>query len=240
MRSYLATSRSRLNRLRARRGSLFIGCIGVLLLVTSGLTQEFKSGQLPSHKAPKAATIEVVLLKAPGIDDEGSQWEIAYEFRIVNEAANETAYFEARKQGKPEGRVGELIKDADVRKPLRSPENHKFVFEIPFSPEIQERLRNQPREHLKIAPGSITSESYQMLKEQEAKFQLFKFYSVINIYDARLKKNILIPVNQEWSFAKYPDARFGFKIEISSDGDPSWKTNLPANSSSPVMEIRKP
>ena len=88
--------------------------------------------------------MEIVLLKAPGIDDEGSQWEIAYEFRITNEAANEAAFFEARKQGKPQGtevRVGELIKEADLKKTLRPPENHKFVFEIPFSPEIQERLR---------------------------------------------------------------------------------------------------
>jgi hypothetical protein len=237
---YFPTSRSRLNRLKTRPRPLYIGCIGVLLLVTNGLSQELKSGQLPSQEIPNAATVEIVLLTAPGISDEGSKWEIAYEFRIINEAANEAAYFEARKQGKPEVRVGELIKEADVRKPLRSPENHKFVFEIPFSPEIQERLRNQPREHLKIASGSMTSESYKVLKEQDTKFQIFKFYSVINIYDARLRKNILIPVTQSWDFASYPDARFGFKIEINSDGDPSWKTNRPANSSSPVMQIRKP
>ena len=221
-------------------GRLFIGCIALLLLVTNGLSQELKSGQLPSQEIPKAATVEIVLLTAPGIDDEGSKWEIAYEFRITNEAANEAAYFEARKQGKPEGRVGELIKEADLKKPLRSPENHKFVFEIPFSPEIQERLRNQPSEYLKIAPGTITPERNKVLQKQETKFQVFMLYSVINIYDARLKKNILIPVNQEWSFANYPDARFGFKIELNSDGSYSWKTSSPANRRSPVMEIRKP
>jgi hypothetical protein len=211
----------------------------VLLLASNNLPQKLK-GQPPAQKIPTAATIEIVLLTAPGIDDEGSKWEIAYEFRITNEAAIEAAYFAARKQGKPEGRVGELIQQADVRKPLRSPENHKFVFEIPLSPEIQERLRNQPKEHLKVAPGPITPESYKASKDQDTQFQIFKFYSVISVYDARLKKNILIPVNQEWTFAKYPDARFGFKIEINNDGEPGWKTNRPANSSSPVMEIRKP
>jgi len=50
-------------------------------------------------------------------------------------------------------------------------------------------------------------------REQDTQFQIFKFHSVINVYDARLKKNILIPVDQNWSFAKYHDARFGFKIE---------------------------
>src|SRR6266849_11078667 len=87
------------------------------------------------------------------------------------------------------------------------------------------RLRRQPREHLKIASGTITSESYKVLKEQETQFRVFKFYSVINIYDARLKKNILIPITQTWDFANYPDARFGFKIEIDSDGSPRWKTS---------------
>ena len=219
--------------------SLLFSCVGVLLLAGNTLPQKLK-GQPPAPKIPTAATIEIVLFTAPGIDDEGSKWEIAYEFRITNEADIEAAYFAARKQGKPEGRVGELIKEADVGKPLRSSENHKFVFEIPLSPEIQERLRNQPSEHPKVAPGPITAESYKASKAQDTQFQIFKFYSVINIYDARLKKNLLIPVNQEWTFAKYPDARFGFKIEISSDGDPGWKTSRPANSSSPVMEIRKP
>lgn len=222
---------------------LLIGCIGVILLVTNGRSHEVKPAQLPSQQVPTAATIEIVLLTAPGINDEGSQWEIAYEFRITNEAANEAAFFAARRQGKPQGtevRVGELIKEAAVRKPLRSPENHKFVFEIAFSPEIQERLRNQPKERVKSTPGPVTPEINKLLQEQEIKFQIFKFYSVLNIYDAKLKKNIMIPVSQEWDFANYPDARFGFKIEVNSDGGYSWKTSLPANRRSPGLEIRKP
>ena len=227
-------------RRQIRELLFYLGCIGVFLLVTNGWSQEPKAGQSPAQQIPRAATIEIVLLTAPGIDDEGSKWEIAYEFRITNEAANEAAFFEARKQGKSDVRVGELIKDADLRKPLRSPGNHKFVFEIPFSPEIQERLRNQPGEHLKIAPGTTTAEFDKLQQDDERKFQVFMLYSVINIYDARLKKNILIPVNQEWSFAKYPDARFGFKIELNSNGSYSWKTSLPLKTRSPAMEIRKP
>jgi hypothetical protein len=237
MSNRLSTSESSHLKLGLGRLILLFSC--VLLLAGNSLPQTLK-GQTPAPNIPTAVTIEIVLLTAPGIDDEGSQWEIAYELRITNEAANEVAYFAARRQGKPKGRVGELIKEANVRKPLRPPENHKFVFEIPFSQEIQERLRSQPREHLKIAPGPITPESYKASKEQDAKFQIFKFYSVINVIDARLKKTILIPVDQEWNFANYPDARFGFKIEINSDGEPSWKTSRPADPRSPVMEIRKP
>jgi hypothetical protein len=237
MNCHFETSRSRNTGFRIQKPDLFIGCVGVLLL---GTPQRFKSGQLPSNEIPKSATVEIVLLSAPGIDDKGSQWEIAYEFRITNEAANEAAYFEARKQGKPEVRVGELIKEGDFKKTLRPPENHRFVFEIPFSLEIQQRLRNQPKERVKNTPGPVTPEANKRLQEQEIKFQVFKFYSVINIYDAKLKKNIIIPVPQEWDFANYPDARFGFTIEINDDGSYRWKTTLPANTRSPMMEIRRP
>lgn len=239
MRCYLATSLSRLTRLRARPRPLYIGCMGVILLVTNGLSQELKSGQLPSQEVPKVATVEIVLLTAPGINDEGSKWEIAYEFRI----ANEGALWEARKQEKSQGteaRVGELIKEGDVKKNLRSPENRKLVFQIPLSPEIQERLRSEPKDRVKLTPGAITPEIIKLSREQEIKSQVFTFYSVINIYDARLKKNIIIPVPQEWDFANYPDARFGFKIEINDDGSYRWKTTLPANTRSPMMEIRRP
>jgi hypothetical protein len=209
------------------------------LFVTNSLSQELKSGQSPSQEVPKAATVEVVLLSAPGINDEGSQWEIAYEFRITNEAA----LWEAHKQEKSQGvevRVGELIREADVKKNVRSPENHKFVFQIPFSPEIQERLRNQPKEGVKSTPGPITPETIKLQREREMKVQVFQFYSVINIYDAKLRKNIVIPVSQSWDFANYRDARFGFKVEINDDASCRWKTSLPAKTRAPVLEIRKP
>ena len=239
MNCYLKASHSRHHGLPIR-SSLFIGCLGILLLVTNDLSQQLKSRTMPSREVPRAAIIEIVLLRAPGIDDKASQWEIAYELRITNEAANEAAYFAARKQGKSQGddaRFGELIKAADLRKPLGSPENHKFVFQIPLSAEIQERLRNQPKERVTAAPGLTSPEK--LLQEQETKFQIFKFYGVINIFDARLKKNILISVPQSWDFANYPDARFGLTIEINSDGSYRWKTSSPAKTKSPVLEIRK-
>lgn len=241
MRSQLQIPHCRRDRLRVRRSLLLIGC--VLLLVTNGLPQTFKDGKLSAPEIPKAATIEIILLTAPGIDAEGSRWEIAYEFRIINEAAYEAAYFEARKQGKSEGigrRVGELIREADVKQLLRPAENHKFVLQIPFSPEIQERLKNQPRDRVKVPPGLETREANKSSQEQESKFQTFMFYSVINIYDARLRKNILIQVPQTWDFANYLDARFGFKIEINNDGSYSWKTSSPAKIRAPVLEIRNP
>lgn len=89
-------------------------------------------------------------------------------------------------------------------------------------------------------PPGITPEKYKVLREEDAKFQLFMFYSVINIYDAKLKKNFVLPIDQSWSFIKYPDLRLGFTIEIDSDGAYGFRRTRPANSSSPVIEIRKP
>jgi hypothetical protein len=199
-----------------------------ILFLAGGNVPGNPLARLPTPQAiPRAATVEIVLLKAPGINDEGSRWEIAYEFRIINQADD----WQAWKQGKFKAgggeRVGELIKEGSVKETLRSPANRKVVFKIPFSPEIQERLRNQPREQVKTTPGQITPEEIRLLKEQEMKRQIFLFYPVINIYDAKLKKNIIIPASRTWTFAEYPEARFEITVEINDDGSYRAKSSLP-------------
>lgn len=180
-----------------------------------------------SQEIPKMAVVEITLLRAPGINDGGSRWEIAYEFRIASEAA----LWEAGKQGKfkagSEERVGELIKGGGVKKMFRSPDNRRVVFQIPFGSEIQERLRNQPRDRVKIRPGRISPEDIKLSKEQEMRAQAFLFYSVIEIYDAKLKKTIMIPASRTWDFDTYPQARFEIKVEINNDGSYSVNSSLP-------------
>ena len=181
---------------------------------------------------PKAATVEIILLKAPGLNDARSQWEIAYDFRIANEAA----LWGARKQKKSSDeslqRIGDLIKEGAIKESLRSPANRKIVFRIPFSPEIQERLRNQPRERVTTTPGQTTPEEITQLKEQEIRSQVFLFYPVINIYDAKLKRNIIIPYQQDWNYDSYPDARFEIKVELNDDGTYIVNSSPPAKNSS--------
>ncbi|HSS21758.1 MAG TPA: hypothetical protein VLL54_16920 [Pyrinomonadaceae bacterium] len=198
----------------------------ILFLGTSSVAGEGASFQT-SQEIPKTATVEIILLAAPGIDEQGSSWEIAYEFCIANQAA----LYEAWKQGKfadgGQERVGELIKESNIKKMLLSPENRKISFQIPLSPEIQERLRNEPRDQLKMTPGKPTSEERSLIREREMKLQSFLFRSVLNVYDAKLKQTLMIPARFHWSFGNYPEARFQINVEIKSDGKYSVNTSLP-------------
>lgn len=198
----------------------------ILLLGVGGAPGNLRAKMPASQEPPKAATVKIILLKAPGINDEGSRWEIAYEFRIANEITLWEAWKQRKSKGGSEQRVGELIKEGSFKESLRPSGNHEVIFHIPFSPEIQERLRNQPRERVKTTPGQPTPEEVKLLKEQEIKSQVFLFHPVINIYDAKLKKNILISYPQSWGFEEYPQARFEIKVEINDDGSYNVNSSL--------------
>ena len=174
---------------------------------------------------PKSALVEIVLVKAPGLDDEGSMWEISYEFRL----ANEITLWQKRNDLKAgsQQRVGELIKEGAAKGVLRSPASRKFVFTIPFSSEIQAKLRNQPRERLKMTGTEMSPDQVKQLKDQELNSQVFLFYPIVNIYDGRLKKSFLISTSRIWDYESYPDARFVIKIEINSDGGYKVDSSLP-------------
>jgi hypothetical protein len=180
-----------------------------------------------SQEIPKVATIEIVLLTAPGLNAEESKWEISYEFRLANDATLWQAW---KKKQRAEGsleRVGELIKEAVVKRPLRSPDDRKVILQIPLGPEIQEKLRNQPLSPVKIPSGQPTPEQIKLMGEQEMLTQSFLFQSVINIYDAKLKKTLLVPISFRWPFRDYRRAQFEIKVEINDDGSYSVKTFLP-------------
>lgn len=214
--------------------SCLLNAIAILLLATSGLSQDARGWQQsPSQKAPTSAIIEVALVNAPGIDDESSKLEIAYQLRITNEST----FYDALHQGKftpgSEERVGELVREASVvKKPLRLLKNRKVVFRIPLRPEIRERLRNQPKDRIKLTAASANSENIRLSREQEKSAQVFLFYSTLNVYDARLKRNIIIPVWRTWKFKDYPEARFEIIIEIDSDGGYRVTTPLPTKARS--------
>lgn len=205
----------------------------VILLLIISIVPDNSLARMPtSQEIPKSATVKVVLLNSPGINDEGSRWEIAYELHLANEITLWEAWKQRTSNGGSERRVGELIKEGSFKGPLRSSNNHEVVFHIPLSPEIQARLRDQPRERVKESQGQRTPEEIKLLKEQETKSQVFLFYSVITIYDAKLKKNIVIPASRSWSFDGYPQTQFEIKIEINGDGGYSVKSPLPIKKSS--------
>lgn len=206
--------------------------LATVLFLTAGSAPDNLRARMPaSQEIPKAATVKVIL-KTPGINDEGSRWEIAYEFRIANEITLWEAWKQRKSNGGPEQRVGELIKEGVFRESLRSPENRQAVFQIPLSPEIQGRLRNQPRERFQTTPGKITPEEIKLLKEQEIKSQNFLFYSTLNIYDAKLKRNFIIPASRTWRFEDNPDAQFEIKVEVHDDG--SYSVTSPPSTKKPA------
>lgn len=204
----------------------------ILFLAVGSVPGKLRASMKASQEIPKTATVKVVLLNAPGINDEGSRWEIAYELRLANEITLWKAWKQGQVDGGSEQRVGDFIKEGVFRQSLRSPKNREAVFHIPFSPEIQEKLRNQPRERVKDFQGRPrTPEEIKQLKEQEIKSQVFMFYEVIKVYDARLKKNFIIPASRSWAFDDHPDAQFEIKIEINSDGSYNIKYNAKSSSS---------
>jgi hypothetical protein len=203
---------------------LSLALAAILFFAISNAPDNLRASVKASQEIPKVATVKIVLLKAPGLNEEGSRWEMSYEFRIANEITLWEAWKQRKSSGGSEQRTGDLIKEGSFRESLRSPKNREVVFRIPLSPEIQKRLRNQPRERVKASSGQRTPEEIRLLKEQEIKSQVFLFYTVINIYDARLKKNLIIPASRSWSFDSNPQAQFEIKVEINSDGSYSVKS----------------
>jgi hypothetical protein len=207
---------------------LSLNLVAVLFLAAAGAPTDSPLSARTSQVIPRAATVKIILLKAPGLNDEGSRWEIAYEFRIINQADEWQAWKQGKFKAGSRERVGELIKEGGGKATLRSPKNREVIFYIPFSPDIQKRLRNQPRDRVKIASGEMAPEDIKLLKEQEMKSQVFLFYPIINIYDAKLKKNFIISYPQTWGFDDNPQARFEIKVEINNDGSYKVNTSLPA------------
>src|SRR5882757_2420821 len=134
-----------------------------------------------------------------------SNWEITYELRIASDAALWQAWKQRKTGNAGEERVGDLIKEGGLKKTLRGPEDQKMVLQIPLGPAIQERLKNQPNAPVKIPSGTPSPEEIKLLSEQEARRQSFQFYSVINIYDGKLKKKVTVPASFGWSYADHPE-----------------------------------
>jgi hypothetical protein len=173
----------------------------VLFLISRAPAPVAATNSRVSPKVPRAATVTIRLLKAPGLNLPGSKWELAYELRMLPESS----LWQERgklKEGSTE-RAGDLIKKASLAKSLASLTGQTLLLEIPFDVPTLEKLKNQPEDRL--APG------------QDAKSQIFVFYSVISVHDGRLKKTLTIPVTRIWDFANFPDARFEVNIEINDN-----------------------
>jgi hypothetical protein len=151
---------------------------------------------------PKVAMITLRLANAPGLSLSASKWEVAYEFRIIAESNlwNERAKL---KEGSTQ-RAGDLIKQGTLAKSLGSPHGQTLLIKIPFPPATLEKLENQPKD--RQVPG------------QDTHSQVFLFYAVFTIRDAKLNKTITVPVLRQWDYANFPQARFEIEIAVNNDG----------------------
>ncbi|SRR6266404_419519 len=124
---------------------LCIGMVVLMFVVLGSLPRMVVANPGPPRDVPRSAIVEIFLLKAPGLNVIGSKWEVAYEFRITNEAA---LWTEREKfKGTSNERVGDLLKQATAKNSLESIRGQKVLLEIPFTAETLERLRNQPIPH---------------------------------------------------------------------------------------------
>lgn len=195
-----------------------------ILLVLFAISQAIALAVATSSRAlpevPRSAIVTIRLLKAPGLNLPGSKWEIAYEFRMLPESR----LFEERKKlnGNTPEHAGDLIKRGTTAKPLTSSIGQTLLLEIPFDAPTLDKLKNQPKDRL--APG------------EDAKSQIFVFYSVVSVHDARLKKTLTIPVTRIWDFANFPDAQFEVNIEITDDETINVKSS---SLKSPAINIQR-
>jgi hypothetical protein len=60
-----------------------VAFLAVLLLAAPGFSQQTERVVNSGHSIPTSATIEIVLVDAPGINDEASRWEINYKLSNV-------------------------------------------------------------------------------------------------------------------------------------------------------------
>jgi hypothetical protein len=185
--------------------------VAMLALAAGAFSQTPEKDLGAPPQVPTSATIQVTLVDAPGINDDGSRWEINYEFRIASDAAIWDAH--KRKDGSEE-RVGDLLKEGSFKQTLRSAENRRLVLTVPLTADIQARLRSQPTPSEAAKMNLTVAES----RELERRSQSFLFRLVAEVYDAKLKKSVLISQGFPWSFAGNPDARFEIKLKINADG----------------------
>lgn len=169
---------------------------------------------------PKIATVTYKLLDMPGINNEKSKWEISFELRIISEKEQ----YEAIKAGKlkrmqDEEKIGILIsKGSFTRNNLSEVKNREISFITPISDEIQEKLRNEPKNRINLGKVELTDEVIKKSREDEAKANIFLIYANLLVYDAKLRKTTITPLSRVMSYTRYPDAIFGMQFNITENG----------------------
>ncbi|MEO8074676.1 MAG: hypothetical protein ABI891_15455 [Acidobacteriota bacterium] len=185
-----------------------------------------------SNAALENAKIKITLLNLPGVDLEKSKWEMSYELRIATQKDLSDAMTNGSLTLNADQKLGDFVaKNSFSKSSLVKKENREIVLTIPLDKKIQEKLANDLASLVEfenlVAQNKNNRES---LTERQIKSQDFVMYANILVYDAKLKKNIIVPFN--WllpysRFAHLPGANFEMTFEIKEGGDFAKSVVLP-------------
>jgi len=195
-----------------------------------------------SNAALKTATIKITLLDLPGVNLEKSKWEVAYELRIASQKELSDASTDGRLTLNAEQKLGEFVaKSSFTKNILSKKENREVVLTIPLDKKIQEKLAGELESLAKSnhAPNKNTSETS---TERAVKTQIFVMYANVLVYDAKLKKNIIVPFNWVLPFARFahfPGANFQMTFQIAENGEYARSMVLPEKSKNSITITTK-
>lgn len=186
-----------------------------------------------STAALKAATIKITLLDLPGANLEKSKWELAYELRIASEKELFDAMTNGRLDLNADKKLGEFVaKSSFTKNALSKKENREAFLTVPLNAKIQEKLASELEMLGKsAAPNKNAAET--PLPERRLKTQNFLIYANILVYDAKLKKDIVVPFDWVLPFARFahfPGANFQMTFQITEKGEYARSMMLPEKS----------
>lgn len=208
---------------------IYIGLFLILFFALNSFAQ-FKKEE--SNAALENAKIKITLLDLPGVNLEKSKWELAYELRIINEKDLFAAMTNGSLKLDADHKIGEFVaKNSLTRSALSNKENREVVLTIPLDKMLREKLANDLESLDKfnklVAENKNDSDS---LAERQMKTQSFLMYGNILVYDAKLKKNIIVPFNWVLPYTRFshlPGANFEMIFEIKENGDYGTRVILP-------------
>ncbi len=197
-----------------------ISAVAFLLMTALSLTVFCQNGNEVVSIPLKDATVKFFLSDLPGKNLEKSKWDVTFELRVLSRKE----MYDASKLGllkrmQDEQRLGVLVGKGSVSKSLLSSvKNREAVFVSEMSLELQERLKKEPTEEVILSEAVISEETISRSRLNETKSQIFLLYASALVYDAKLKKNIIVPLNRVLPFARHRNAKFEMNIVISETG----------------------
>lgn len=203
--------------------------LSILFLALNAFPQVKKE---ESNIVPKAATIKITLLDLPGVNLEKSKWELAYELRIIDEKEMGEAMVNGRLDLDADKKIGEFLgKGSFTKSSLSKKENREVILTVPLDEKVQKKLADDLESQIKLdALIALNKHTAASLAERRMKTQQFVMYANALIYDAKLKKNIIVPFNWVLSFTRFtrvPNASFETTLQIKENGDFEKRWILP-------------